>query len=351
MEGQQLPVHELSERKAAVLRAVVEAYVATGEPVGSETVAEQAGLGVSPATIRNELSALEEMGYLGHPHTSAGRVPTDLGYRYFVNGLPGGTRLRGSQQREITDFFAQTVLDLEETLVGAAQLLSRLTQYAGLAVPPSSADERVAHVELVGFGSAILAIVVGQHGRVDKRAIERPPGADDAILAELSGRLARALAGRSVSAARVELERMGMHAAGDEGTMLKALADALDDPTGSGDHVLVRGVGNLASEAATWRRETVTRLFDALEQEQEMLMLMRTNDGAQVDEVRVTIGAEHPSTDGWNAALVAAPYGVGGETLGTVGVVGPTRMDYVTAIATVRAVARRISELASALGA
>lgn len=351
MEPDLTTPRELSERKAAVLRAVVEAYVETGEPVGSETIAGLADLGVSPATIRNELSALEEMGYLGHPHTSSGRVPTDLGYRFFVNSLPGGGKLRQTQKREITDFFAQTVQDLEETLVGAAQLLSRLTQYAGLAVPPSAADERVIHVELVGVGSVVLAIVVGQHGRVDKRAIDRPDGIDDIALADLSDRLARALAGRSVPDVRTELDRMGANAQGVEATMLVALADVLDAASATTSHMLVRGVGNLASEAATWRRETVTRLFDALEREQEMLTLMRGPDGVSSDEVRVTIGAEHPSTGEWDAALVTAPYGVGGATLGTVGVVGPTRMDYVTAIATVRAVARRISELAAALGA
>src|SRR3972149_123204 len=149
---------ELGPRKAAVLRAVVEEYVRSGEPVGSETISENARLGVSSATIRNEMSALGELGSLDPPHTSAGRVPTDLGYRHFVDALPAGGRLRDVQRRSIADFFARTVLDLEDVLKGATQLLSRLTQYAGLAVPPSAAEERVVHVEFVSTGPAVLAL-------------------------------------------------------------------------------------------------------------------------------------------------------------------------------------------------
>src|SRR5438309_11396116 len=119
---------DIGERKAAVLRAVVEEYVRTGEPVGSETIAERFGLGVSPATIRNELAALEELGFLSHPHTSAGRIPTDLGYRRFVDSLPARGRLRDTQRRAIGEFFHEAVGDLEEVLRGAAHLLSRLTQ-------------------------------------------------------------------------------------------------------------------------------------------------------------------------------------------------------------------------------
>src|SRR5213083_3605865 len=117
---------DLGARKIAVLRAVVEEYVRSGEPVGSETIAEGAGLGVSSATIRNEMAALEELGYLSHPHTSAGRIPTDLGYRYYVDSLPSGGKLRDTQRRAISEFYAEAMLDMEEILKGTTQLLSRL---------------------------------------------------------------------------------------------------------------------------------------------------------------------------------------------------------------------------------
>src|SRR3712207_3971563 len=159
---------ELAARKVAVLRAVVEEYVRSGEPVGSETIAERSGLGVSSATIRNELAAIEELGYLTQPHTSAGRIPTDAGYRKYVDSLPPGGKLRDAQRRAIAGFFAETMVDLEEVLRGTTHLLSKVTQYAGLAVPPSGSDELVLRTELIEVGNALMFLVIGQHGRVDK---------------------------------------------------------------------------------------------------------------------------------------------------------------------------------------
>ena len=144
--------HELGLRKGAVLNAVVEEYVRSGEPVGSETIAESSGLGVSSATIRNEMAALEELGFLTHPHTSAGRIPTDTGYRHYVDTQPHGVRLRDAHRRAIAGYFAEAIMDLEEVLKGSVQLLSRLTQYAGLAVPPGAAEEPIVRLELIDMG-------------------------------------------------------------------------------------------------------------------------------------------------------------------------------------------------------
>ncbi|MGZ8572037.1 MAG: heat-inducible transcriptional repressor HrcA, partial [Actinomycetota bacterium] len=162
---------ELGPRKSAVLHAVVEEYVRTGEPVGSETITERSGLSVSSATIRNEMAALEELGYLSHPHTSAGRIPTDAGYRHYVDTLPAGGRLREAQRRAIAAHFAEAILDLEEVLKGSVQLLGRLTQYAGLAVPPGASDEQIVRIELIDMGPTLMVLAVGQHGRVDKQML------------------------------------------------------------------------------------------------------------------------------------------------------------------------------------
>ena len=180
---------ELGPRKSAVLHAIVEEYVRSGEPVGSETIAERAGIGVSSATIRNEMAALEELGYLTHPHTSAGRIPTDIGYRHYVDSLPAGGRLRDAQRRAIASYFAEAILDLEEVLKGSVQLLSRLTQYAGLAVPPSVAEEPIVRLELIDMGPTMMVLAVGQHGRVDKRILDRPESLDDRALRETERRL------------------------------------------------------------------------------------------------------------------------------------------------------------------
>jgi heat-inducible transcriptional repressor len=341
---------ELGTRKTEVLRAVVEEFVRTGEPVGSETIAEHAGLGVSSATIRNELAALEELGYLSHPHTSAGRIPTDAGYRKYVDALPSGGRMRDAQRRAIAGFFAETMLDLEDVLKGTTQLLSRVTQYAGLAVPPSGSNEIVVRTELIELGSGLLLLVVGQRGAVDKAMIDRPAELDAKGLAALERALTDRVQDKTIAEARAEVLKAAAGAGQAEREIFAAAADVFGGmQAGAGvHHVLIGGVANLADEAAHWRRETVRRLFEALEHESEMLELMRD---VTTEDVNVTIGAEHPHTGEWEASIVSAPFGSRGTQLGAVGVVGPTAMDYVGVMASVRAVARRLSDLATELDA
>jgi heat-inducible transcriptional repressor len=338
---------DLGTRKAAVLNAVVEEYVRSGEPVGSETIADASGLGVSSATIRNEMAALEELGYLTHPHTSAGRIPTDLGYRHYVDTMPHGLRLRDAHRRAIAGFFAEAILDLEEVLKGSVQLLSRLTQYAGLAVPPGAAEEPIVRLELIDMGPTVMILAVGQHGRVDKQVIDRPEGLEVEDLRATEGRL-RGLTGRTYADAQAELLRMAAEAGPRHHDLLLFVADALRTATqGEGaTHVVVGGVSNLTDEAQTWRRQTLRRLFETLEREQEMLTVLQ-DVAADREGVWVTIGTEHPTTGEWDASIVTAPFRAGDATVGTIGVVGPTRMDYLSAMASVRAVAKRLSEIAS----
>src|SRR5438105_7988048 len=341
---------ELGARKAAVLRAVVEEFVRSGEPIGSETIAERYGLGVSSATIRNDLAALEEMGYLTHPHTSAGRTPTDLGYRHFVDALPARGKLRDTQRRAITDYFQQAVGDLEEVLRGAAQLLSRLTQYAGLAVPPSNPEERILRIELVETGTKLLVLVITEHGQVLTRMIEGPEGLSQDAAETAARRLTEQVSDHTLRQAIARAKQMARDAGPAEAGGLTLVAEAVRDMEERDDaeRVLVGGVANLAGELALWRVETMRRLFDAIEHEADVLRLLR---GATIqEEPSVTIGGEHPSTGEWEASVVAAPYRAGHEFLGSIGVVGPTRMDYQTTISAVRAVARRLSELAEHLG-
>ena len=341
---------ELGSRKAAVLRAVVEEYVHTGEPVGSETIAGKTGLGVSAATIRNDLASLEERGYLSHPHTSAGRVPTDAGYRQYVDSLPVSARLREAQRRAITRFFAETMLDLEEVLRGTTQLLSRMTQYAGLAVPPGMSEETVLRVELIEVGPALMILVVGQHGRVDKQLVDRPEGLDAEAMSAMERRLADGFHWVKLAEAQATALRLAGEAPDPDRHLLLALADTfgtMREPARPG-HVLIGGVGNLTDETAHWRRETLRRLFEALEQESDLVHLLR--DVSPTEDVSVTIGAEHPATGEWEGSLVAAPFHAGEMPVGAIGVVGPTAMDYLSVMASVRAVARRLSELATQLG-
>jgi heat-inducible transcriptional repressor len=338
--------HDLGPRKAAVLHAIVEEYVRSGEPVGSETIAERSGLGVSSATIRNEMAALEELGFLTHPHTSAGRIPTDAGYRHYVDTQPHSMRLRDTHRRAIAGYFAQAILDLEEVLKGSVQLLSRLTQYAGLAVPPGAAEEPVVRLELIDMGPTVMILAVGHHGRVDKRVIDRPEDVDGDVLAGVEARL-RALRGSTYIDAQAKLLKMAAQGVSGDHDLLLHVADLLRTATEGegGAHVVVGGVSNLTDEAQTWRRETLRRLVETLEREQEMLRVLH-DVTADRDDVWVTIGTEHPTTGEWDASIVTAPFRAGETNIGTIGVVGPTRMDYLSAMASVRAVAKRLSEIA-----
>ena len=338
---------DLGVRKSAVLHTVVEEYVRTGEPVGSETIAERAGLCVSSATIRNEMAALEELGFLSHPHTSAGRIPTDAGYRHYVDTLPARGRLRDAQRRAIASHFEEAILDLEEVLKGSVMLLSRLTQYAGLAVPPGASEEQIVRLELIDMGPTLMVLAVGQHGRVDKQILDRPEelGGEAVSAAE---RKLRTLQGQTYVDSQARLLQMAAGVASDEHDLLLMVADVLRVATRGerAAHVVVGGVANLADETQAWRRETLRRLFETLEREQEMLSVLQD---VAADDVSVTIGGEHPTTGQWEASIVTAPFRSGEATVGTIGVVGPTRMDYLSAMASVRAVAERLSEIATEL--
>ncbi len=338
---------ELTARKATVLHTIVEAYVATGEPVGSEAIADRAKLGVSSATIRNEMAALEEQGYLSHPHTSAGRIPTDAGYRHYVDALPAPTRLKDAQRRQIASHFAEVILDLEEVLKGSVHLLSRLTQYAGLAVPPGASDEHLVRLEVIDMGPTLLVLVVGQHGRVDKQIIDRPEHIDARALAAAERRLDTVRGTTYIEAQAALLQMAATEAPGPHDVLLIA-ADVLRMATQGerAGHVVVGGVANLTDDAQAWRRDTLRRLVETLEREQEMVQVLQ--DVAPAEDVRVTIGDEHPTTGAWGASIVAAPFTAGDATVGTIGIVGPTRMDYFSAMAAVRAVAKRLSDAAEA---
>ncbi len=340
----------LSERKAAILRDLVRLYIRTGEPVGSEALAAATSLGVSSATIRNELAALEEMGYLTQPHTSAGRIPTDQGYRYFVDMLPARTiRLRDPERKAIVGFFDEALSDVDEILRGTTHLLSRLTRYASLALAPSSREAPIARVELIPLGTSTLLLVVFDNGRVEKRALELGETLDEGEVDRLSGRLMQLLRGKALSEARKMAAEQGRQGPEDDRAVLARVAVALRSihEAAEAEHVFLGGMANIATEEAFQRRETLQEMLEAIERESEILRLLR--DAAAAPAYTVTIGHENPVSGMWEASIIAAPYAAGDRPGGTIGVVGPLRMDYAAAISAVREVAERLSAAVEAL--
>jgi heat-inducible transcriptional repressor len=339
---------ELSQRKAEILRALVGLFIRTGEPVGSEALQAAAGMGVSSATIRTELSSLEELGYLTQPHPSAGRVPTDLAYRYYVDLLPARPRLREAERRAIVHFFDQALSDVDAILRGTTHLLSRLTRYASLAMAPSQREAAIARAELIRLGTASLLLVVFDSGQVEKRVIDMPPEATEQDVERLSRGLNEALRGRAPPEA--EAVAVKGSEAGDEleRAVFARVAEALSSiaQDAEAEHVFLGGVANIAAEDLFARPEAFRQLYETLERESAVLRLLK--EAAATQPVSVTIGRENPVPGMWQASLVAARFAAAGAT-GTIGVVGPVRMDYAAAISAVRAVADRLSAAVEAL--
>jgi heat-inducible transcriptional repressor len=329
----------LDERKARLLRAVVHEFIHTAEPVGSRSLTERYSLGVSPATIRNELAVLEEQGYLSHPHTSAGRVPTDRGYRFYVDSLSGVGELARAQEETIARFFEGSA-DLEETLQRTSLLLSSLTHYTAMVSPPGLDRSRLRHVELVALGRhVIMLVLIVDSGRVEKRLGE--VASED--LEDLRRQLNERLAGERLSRAELVLDHMAGEVPPQRRVLFGTLAATIGQVVGdqTTERVWLGGQANIADPGAFDGIETVRRVYEALEQQVLVLRLLQASLGK--DKVSVVIGSEH-SVEGIEAcSLVTSAYLAGGAS-GSIGVLGPTRMDYLRAMAAVQAVARYLGD-------
>ncbi len=329
----------LDERKAAVLRAVVEEYIDTAQPVGSAHVLKSAGVAVSSATIRNDMAALERDGYLSHPHTSAGRVPTDKGYRFFVDALTAPGDLGRPEQQKISDFFDQTHGALEQMMADATQLLATLTNYAAVVVSPASDDAVVRSVHLVEMGPGEgMAVVVLSNHVVEKLNFELPAGVASDVLAIAGAALEAQLRGTGFDLQqRIATGNADVDAVIDEvraGYVRRVNATAANP-----DQVFVGGAARVAE--AFDAVDTVRRVLGVLEHQYVVVSLLR--DVLSTGQ-SVAIGTEHGLAPLAECAVVVAPITVGGQNAGTVGVLGPTRMNYPHALAAVTAVSRRLGE-------
>ncbi len=332
----------LDERKAAILRAVVESHIRTAQPVSSSFVAQLGDLGVSPATVRNEMAVLEQDGYLFQPHASAGRVPTDKGYRFFVDSLSGPAPLAAAQSELVRLFFARTHGELERMLAETSGLLSRLTDYAAVVVAPSAPEPgRIRSLQLVKLSThLVLVVAVLSNGAVERRPLELSAEVSDA-------QVDRAAASTAMSLVGATLEKPGpLTLSGDlavdalAGAAVQALL-APEQTTGSGQ-VWVGGAARMA--AAFEAVGTIRTVLGILEEQYVLVTLLKD----VLDRgLTVAIGAEHGILPLADCSVVVAPYEVDGERAGTVGVLGPTRMHYDQALAAVAVVSKKLSRALS----
>ncbi|NYJ00887.1 heat-inducible transcriptional repressor [Nocardioides thalensis] len=331
------------DRRLAVLRAIVEDYVATEEPVGSKALVERHGLNVSPATIRNDMAALEEEGYLAQPHTSAGRVPTDKGYRLFVDRLSTVKPMTTAERRAIATFLDGAV-DLDDVVHRSVRVLSQLTRQVAVVQYPTLSRSTVRHIEIVALTpSRLLVVLILSTGRVEQRLVELDADINDDDLAQLRTRVNLAATGEQISTAVGALEAL---VAGEEPAppttvaVVETLVEAMSDHR-SDERIAVGGTANLARFGDSF--DTAVRpLLEALEEQVVLLKLLgeATSGGA----VTVRIGAEGPYEELSSTSVVATGYGPD-DALASLGIVGPTRMDYPSTMAAVRAVARYVSRI------
>ena len=328
------------ERRLAVLRAIVEDYVSTEEPVGSKALVERHRLGVSPATVRNDMAVLEEQGYIAQPHTSAGRVPTDKGYRLFVDRLTTLKPMSAPERRAIATFLDGAV-DLDDVVGRSVRLLSQLTRQVAVVQYPTLSRSTVRHVELVPLTpSRLLVVLILSTGRVEQRLVELagPLGEDD--LAELRTLVNRAATGEIIADAATALRNAVPPVDGAAvAAVVEALVEAMSDHR-SDERVAVGGAANLARYGDSFD-SAVRPLLEALEEHVVLLKLLgeATSGGA----LTVRIGHEGPYQELASTSVVATGYGPRDEALAALGIVGPTRMDYPGTMAAVRAVARYVS--------
>jgi heat-inducible transcriptional repressor len=336
------------ERRMAVLRAIVQDFVATSEPVGSKALLERHALGVSAATVRNDMAALEEDGLITAPHTSAGRIPTDAGYRLFVDRLSAVRRLTPAQQAAITEFLDGAV-DLDDVVDRTTRLLAQLTRHVAVVQYPSLTRSQVRHVELVPLGEHRLMIVlILNTGRVEQRILEvgsdASAGVGEEPLARIRSKVNAVAAGRSLAEASAALEALPDDLEPGDRDLARAIARTLDDALVEEreERVVLAGTANLMRSGPDLAA-SLGEVLEALEQHVVLLKLL--NSTGATDSIGVRIGHENPYAGLRSTSVITAGYGTGPDSVAALGVLGPTRMDYPGTMASVRAVAAYLSQI------
>ena len=335
----------VSERSLDVLRVIVQDYVASREPVGSKSIVERHAFGVSAATIRNDMALLEEEDLIAAPHTSSGRIPTDKGYRVFVDQLADLRPLTPAQRQAIETFLGHSS-DLDEVLARTVKLLSQLTHQVALVQYPSLGRSHIRHVELVPLGTTRLMIVlITDTGRVEQRHIDVTTGLDDEVLADVRARLNASLSGRGLSDAVTVLGSFSSQFHPSRREFVDEIVASVREQVAANrsDKLVMAGAANLALTADDFTGS----IFPVLEAIEQQVTLLKLFGEMEPDHhgMSTRIGSENASFGLGEASVLASGYTSSGGEYARIGVLGPTRMDYPNNMAAVRAVARYLSRL------
>ncbi|HEX6523333.1 MAG TPA: heat-inducible transcriptional repressor HrcA [Streptosporangiaceae bacterium] len=331
----------LDERKLTVLRAIVEDYVSTTEPVGSKSLVDRHHFDVSPATIRNDMAVLEEQGFIAQPHTSAGRIPTDKGYRLFVDRLSSVKPLSAAERRAIETFLAGAY-SLDDVVTRTVRLLVQLTRQVAVVQYPSLTRSAVKHIELVSLTpSKVMLILITDTGRIEQCTVDLPEPWSDEAMSHVRAVVNACLDGRMLSDAAAQVSTLSERIPVDERANASAVFSALLDSLVERheEKIVFGGAANLAAN------DFNKSLRDVLEALEEQVVLMRLLGEADPAILTVRIGAENDVAGLQSTSVVSTGYGAVGQPLAKLAVLGPTRMDYPGTMGAVRAVARYVGKI------
>lgn len=336
----------LSKRRRIILNNLIENYVVTGEPTGSSRLVKKYGIEASPATVRNELAALEEMGYLEQPHTSAGRVPTDKGYRFYVSSLTQDTGLSETEKIAVHRFYSELSKEVEGLLRETCDLLSNITHYVAIAFAAPPRKSSIKHLDLVWLGSnTVLLVLITDTGRVGKRIIEFKQTVASEVLGKVEKSLNQKISGKNIDEVPQETEEEMaelFHPGGRILTekILEQIVDCLTEE--EGERAYLGGTTNILDYSQFAELTEIQELFKAFEQKYFLLGLLK--EALAAPPVVVKIGSENKQQEMKHCSFIGTSYRVEGKSVGTVGILGPTRMNYPRAISAVEYIARNLSE-------
>ena len=327
--------NKVAGRQLEILKAIVDEYVATEEPVGSKTLSERSGLGVSPATIRNEMAVLEDAGLITQPHTSAGRIPTNKGYRVFVDQLAEIKPLSSAERKAIENFL-DGATDLDDVISRTVRLLAQVTKQVAVVQYPSLMKAKVRHIELVLLNpTRVMIVLITDAGRVEQRMVELPFEIIEAALSDLHKKVNQSIATHSLSSVASNLEGLSKNYRANDKTNVVVIITtliemAVEQPE---EKVVLAGRSNLARSNQDLSG-SIHPILEALEEQVVLLRLLSGTDSS----VRVQIGDEQSEKSLRSTSLVTVGY----ANIGALGILGPTRMDYASSITAVNAVANYV---------
>jgi heat-inducible transcriptional repressor len=332
----------LSERQQKVLRLVVDAHLETGEPIGSKAIADREEVEWGPSTVRAELAALERAGYLTHPHTSAGRIPTDAGYRFYADALlASGPTLQAGGETGLD--LSRMRREIEEAMRETTSTLSRVNDLLALATAPPASAARVHRVEVLRLQpNVVMVVVIASNGAVTRRILTFDLPMDPGLVEWAGSYLNERMAGLALGARMIQNRLLDPSLTPTEAGIVGEIGAALRGLDATGDEELyLDGAARLLSDDHASDLPKIDSLMRTLERRADLLMSLR--HALEERSVFVWVGEDNPAPELRSLSIVGANYGLGYRNLGTVGVVGPMRMDYATAIASVRDAAGQLS--------